>query len=72
MSTLWHYPNHFLCKDYKRGSAFLLYYNIRYESKSQEQPLQIKMLIKIILPKSFGGLDGLSGEALGKNFIKDT
>ena len=60
----------FLCKDYKRGSAFLLYYNIRYESKSQEQPLQIKMLIKIILPKSFGGLDGLSGEALGKNFIK--
>ena len=30
------------------------------------------MLIKIILPKSFGGLDGLSGEALGKNFIKDT
>ena len=62
----------FLCKDYKRGSAFVLYYNIRYEWKSQEQPLQIKMLIKIILPKSFGGLDGLSGEALGKNFIKDT
>ena len=44
----------------------------RYESKSQEQPLQIKMLIKIIWPNSFGGLDGFSGEALGKNFIEDT